>query len=74
MHLVVVDAGAGLKAAHSHLGLGTEGSGDVESPRPGAQGQLDNRGHAGALTKCCTAFTGGYVTHGDDIEAEYYAK
>lgn len=71
MHLVVADAGARLEAAHSHLGLGPEGSGDMESPGPSAQGQLDNRGQAGALTKCCTAFTGGYIMHSNDREAVY---
>lgn len=50
MHLLVADAGAGLEAAHGHLGLGTEGSGDMESPGPAPQGQLDNRGQRGALT------------------------
>lgn len=49
MHLLVVDARAGLKAAHGHLGFGTEGCGDMKSPRPSPKGQLDNRGQYGAL-------------------------
>lgn len=49
MHLLVVDARAGLKAAHGHLGLGTECCGDMKSPRPSPKGQLDNRGQYGAL-------------------------
>lgn len=71
VHLLVADAGAGLEAAHGHLGLGTEGSGDMESPGPAPQRQLDNRGQRGALTNCCTAFTGGYVMHSHEREAVY---
>lgn len=43
MHLPIVNAGAGLKAAHGHLGLGAECCGDMKSSCPGSKGQLDQR-------------------------------
>lgn len=43
VHLLIVNAGAGLKPAHGHLGLGAEGRGDMKTPRPGSKGQLDQR-------------------------------
>ena len=40
MHLLIVDEGARLKAAHGHLSLGIEGCRDMNTPRPGPEGQL----------------------------------
>ena len=41
VHLLIVNAGAGLKAAHGHLGLGAEGCGDMKPSRTSSRGQLD---------------------------------